>query len=561
LNLLTIENLLEIIFDFLSLAFFMDKPAKVPGYFLLGMGLLMALSSLATLWVTRNGVGLHPDSAYYFCAARTFLDQGIMLMPDKHGGLTGLNTWPPGYPAMLAAVSKLTGDVAVSARWLGVILFPLNTLLLAVLSLRVTRSRLAALVFAALFVLSPLELYIHAQALSEAPCLAFWLAGLYFLLRHHETPSWKFLITAAVLAAVAWLCRMVGVVQVVAGVMFLFACLRGNLVEKFKNAVVYALIAAAPMMVWQLTRQHSPTDVNYEYGWFGTGMHHAFGWYGLSTGQIKLTLASMAEWLVPMDKFNLLKAGVFGLFALGLLFLVYSAIKNKRQSSVFSFWLSLGSAPVVLFLLTFLGYKAMFYATALLVDPFVDLGTRIEGIDFAFVLLFTAALGRQLLDALPEAVFARAWQATLAFGVLLIAVFTFSGVNWLAHAGDRDLGFATTDWRHSPGISAIKQLPTSRPIYSKWEQPIYLLTGRYDVRELPMVSAAGAKPNPDFEKEMTSIIQELAANHGLIVTFRIFPNRAPPIEWLKANPSLRVYLDTPDAIFFEAAPTPGKLKP
>src|SRR5258708_1956556 len=100
---------------------------------LITMAVLMMASAAMCWWITRHGIGFSSDSMAYVSAARHLLAEGT-LRNLKSGTWAVMRHWPPLYPATLAALSWPHGDPMDTARWLNMALFPLNVLLLALLS-------------------------------------------------------------------------------------------------------------------------------------------------------------------------------------------------------------------------------------------------------------------------------------------------------------------------------------------------------------------------------------------------------------------------------------------
>ncbi len=121
-----------------------------------------------------------------------------MLVPDERGGLVPMSHYPPLYPAVLAEVEKVSGDVLPAARVLDLFLFPLNVLLLAELARRMGLAAGATLVVCTLFLLMPDIMMSYASVRSETLVITWWLLGLALLWEYHNNESWVWLVVAAI---------------------------------------------------------------------------------------------------------------------------------------------------------------------------------------------------------------------------------------------------------------------------------------------------------------------------------------------------------------------------
>ena len=78
---------------------------------------------------TRQGIAITTDSTVYITVARNLLQgQGFVQSPG-----TPLTHFPPLYPAALALSGILGGDLLVGAKWLQILLYVANSLLVGVL--------------------------------------------------------------------------------------------------------------------------------------------------------------------------------------------------------------------------------------------------------------------------------------------------------------------------------------------------------------------------------------------------------------------------------------------
>jgi hypothetical protein len=164
----------------------------------------------------RSGVGVTPDSVYYFSAANSILDgRGAAVMFDRDpGGL--ISHWPPGYAYALAAFS-VSGDVARGAAALNLAALTLSSMAGAVVIRAVAGRSWLVVVSPLLLILSPNVLAIHTWMLSEAFFMTASLGATAALIWGLRKRLYTLVVMAGLLSGVAVTLRYVGLGVVVAG--------------------------------------------------------------------------------------------------------------------------------------------------------------------------------------------------------------------------------------------------------------------------------------------------------------------------------------------------------
>lgn len=511
-----------------------------PGRMPLPVLVVLLAGALAAMvvsgWVMRHGVGFEADSMAYVSAARTLVGQGQLLIPDGAGNLMPLAHWPPLYPVLLAGLNPVAGDALAAARDLNLILFPLNILLLAALVWRATRSPMATVVVAAIFILSPNILDIHVTAMSEAPALACWLAGMLLLLEYQRSAAWPLLLGAALAAGACLLLRYVGVVLVISGAGFILCCAPTTRKRRWLGAVFYAVTAILPLAVWIVSRHGS-----------GVTTERHLGVYGLGSEQLSAAAIAWVRWLAPLDGHLPLKLILAAVMAAGLVALVigWSGAKPSGQPAV-------GFSPAMLFATNLLLYELLLVFCGLFLDPRQDIGERMQTMAFVFLLLgATVLMAGPLRGRWCTAGKARILAAGLL--VLLLGVRLMAAVAWVRSADNHSLGYNNADWRGSAACDLVKKSFADVPVYANYIVPLYLQTGRADLRRIPeAMDDLRHQADPEFDRRMTTLVEALAKNHGVLVLFNSKSPRYLTAEQMTLNPRLQIIRTTPDATLFQA---------
>jgi hypothetical protein len=515
-----------------------------------GLALLMAAAALSSWWVTRFGPGwTNTDSAVYTHAASSFLAEGDFMVPDRHGGLEKLHVWPPMYPLLLAATSKLSGDVMSATRWLNVILFPLNIFLVATLGRCLRLPALAGGLVCLAFALAPGVLSAHVMAMSESSCMLFWLTGLWLLLRYEQRQSWVWLVLAAMSLAGAVLCRYLAIAPAAVGGLFVIAYTRGGWRRVMVAAAVYALLTLSPLLYWMHTQSGSA-------GVEAVGKK--FGFYGLARTQAVSAAAAFVRWLAPFDGHSALKLGYIALMVLLALTGLALAFKDRPRLIQWKSWDWRKASPVVLLLANLIALEGLIFISAFFIDATEFVGERMHIYSLAIVLLLAGAGA----SAWSKRESARANQPVrrcgLVFLVLLMTAYLTAGAIWLASAREQHLEFNNTRWRESKGLALLQQRYAHSPLYTNYFGPVYLHTGRIDIHYVPAaVDGIHLATNPELVSNLAEMVKNLAATHGVIIYFKELELKMLTVEQLEKSPGLQVVEETDDAVFLRATGDKG----
>src|SRR5688572_30685111 len=126
--------------------------------------LLAAIGTFLVLYATPQGLGLFDDSIAYIAGARSILsgDGYREAWLASNGPVTH---FPPGFSSLLAFVGLSGLDPLRGARFVNSLLFGANIFLLGVIGWKMTKSRIAGIVLAVLFLINYSLFRIHSTAM------------------------------------------------------------------------------------------------------------------------------------------------------------------------------------------------------------------------------------------------------------------------------------------------------------------------------------------------------------------------------------------------------------
>jgi 4-amino-4-deoxy-L-arabinose transferase-like glycosyltransferase len=437
------------------------------GAFILALGLLAFGGIAIFYYATPEGLALNDDSIAYIAGARSLLDgQGYREAWLRSN--EPMTHWPPGFPGMLAFIGWLMKiDPLRAARALNGALFGLNSILMACLAWRMTRSRLGGILASALFILNVSLFEIHINAMSEPlyvflTLLAFLTFDLYF-----DKKKIPWLLSTGVLVGLAYLSRYaaVSLLATLLVILFIFH-------EKWKKRVVDAvllLMSALPFILLWSYRNYAVTGsaANRNLAWHPIGLDN----WRLGVETVFAFLMPVAPWRLSLLKVPLLAEGcIFGLFAILLVWVLRAGLprllvpqRTKRPVSL----------PFFNGLYIF-GYLSVLITTMTLFDPATKFQVRIISPVYASLIL--------LLISFIAWVFKK--QATIGKNLVLVLVAfllglsAYSQYSFASRVGRSGYKFASPNWYAAESIEYLRALPEEIIVYSNEAGVVYLYTGR-----------------------------------------------------------------------------------
>ncbi len=454
--------------------------------------LLLVLGTAAT----RNGVSVTPDSVQYLSTAahvaqglgvRTSITDLTVPTPDMP-----FASWPPLYPAALAALRAAGLPPYAAARWFNVALLALAVFPLAWVALRAGGPRAAVFAVAAQAVLF-YPVMLAAFAWSEPLYIALSLASLGFLAeglrRDPERPgrdpvprptaAAPWFAAAGLLAGAAMLTRYIGFTLIGASVGGLWLLTLHRRPRAFWTGLLaYAIPALAPNAAW-LLRNRLLTGT-----FFGPSRPEAwFGWDRILADTVRALSLDAAA---PVARAGLPWTGLAAAGAAGALLLVLSLAPRLRQAR----FPSLDRGTGFTYLLWV--YAGAFIAAMMILSRrvgFDPINTRYLAPAYPAILVLGTVAVQGLLAADRRRAPAPRARNALATALLLLALpqaaattlfvaragveeRTLTRPYWTSHLRDDPA------WARAPGPARLLELADpARPVVSNVWDRIGLRTG------------------------------------------------------------------------------------
>ena len=460
-------------------------------------------------WCMASGIGISPDSVFYLSAADSVI-AGHGLRPIAYHYTPTVASgkpqavFPPVYPLLLSLSDLFSTDRLAAAMWFHSLVFAANVCLVATMAYLATAGSAAAAIAALmLFITSPRLLEVHTMAWSDPPFMLFALSSMLFLMLHIARPRKWLLASVSLTTALALTTRYVGITMLPPMIVAILLLENQHLKRCILDGVVVIGAGLSPLVAW-LVRNVLIAD---------STTSRSFALHPIGMSDLNDAVTALLMLSLPFSGNAYVKATSFcvvcGLMVVGLTLV----LKHERPIGSAA---AMNASVQVLAALFVTSYVLFLFAYNSLVDPAVELDSRVLAPAYVFALvLVIAAVYKLSIDRHSMAV----WRGFLALAFALTAVNGARTVSFAIHRHDEGSSFTSADWVHSASIQYVKTLSEARTIYSNGVDAIHVLTGREALRIPAKVDPMNGKRITGFDGEMNAARGEVIRQRAVVVYF------------------------------------------
>ena len=425
--------------------------------FLTGVGML------ALLFATTRGPGVTPDAVTYLDLARNILaGRGFVARFGSAATETPVIHFPPLFSTLLALLGLLGIDPLQGARWLNLLLFGANILLVGFVLRRYTNNSLYSSALGSFFMLSSSAMIEnHSAAWSEPLFLFFGTGGLFSIAMYLETDRKRLLVCGSFAIALAFLSRYVGGALVATAIVGIFLLGKPGYYRKFADAILLGMISVSPIALWTLRNLSLTGNAT------GRALHAQPVVRG---GYIWTLVKTMSSWLVP------------------------------------------GSERIVFLPAQYLLTSAILFLTP---PPWFD--NRLLSPVYVSGLILVLSLTHALFKASARS----SVRVVLSIiGIVMAGIYATTGTVAYIYLHEYGRGLTGKEWQFESIAAQLRALDPDTLIYSNYPPAVYFYTGRAS-RSLPPLGDA----RPREKAEMLRRLEEGRAVVVYFHNARRFPLR------------------------------------
>lgn len=448
---------------------------RLPLASFLTLGALAVLGALLLFQATPEGLGLSDDSIAYIAGARSLLaGQGYREAWLESNQF--VTHFPPAFPGILALIGLAGIDPVNGARLVNTLLFGVNAALLGLLGWKMTKSSVAGIVMAALFIVNDSLLRVHAVAMSEPLFLFFsLLAFLCFdlSLSPHPLPlsqrerGWGegWIIAAGILTSLAYLTRYSGLALVATFVVAIIL-LNDTWKKRLASTAIF-LTSFAPLPIAWSVRNRIVA---------GNATNRTTVWHPVTAETLDQGLRTFSEFLVPVEEwrrawFKTPEIFVAVIVILSLAILSWIMVKGLRRF----FKPSTGMPEIIGFTngLYIFGYLASTLLSISLFDASTPLKARILAPVYLSLMLLLVNAAVWMWNRRQRA----GQMIVIGLAALVFSVSAVGQARTVASLAGGGTGYASFKWYDSKVMAYLKTLD-GLAIYTNEPGAVYLYTGR-----------------------------------------------------------------------------------
>ncbi len=509
--------------------------------------LLALIGALCIFIATPYGIGTTPDSASYIGSARNLLSGRGLTVPIIYTKAPPpLVHYPPLLPLLLAGIGLVFGiDPFTSARWLNMLLFGANILLVGIILKKHTRVSFLPVIGSFIILTSPHMVILHSMAWTEPLFLFFELVGLYTLSTYLETKQDKYLLAGAICVSLAFLDRYPGVALVATGFCAVILWHKGKIRKRILDSLKFLVISILPIAIWMI-RNAIIVD---------NATNRKILFHPILLKRLKGAIATLSVWLSPEGVPPLLRALFLLIVTLGLGYVAYQKALQKNEYKQIPTFLKVSALFLVMYALL-LAISVSFFDASIYLNPRI-LSPTFVILVIMLIYLLDKAWGKKPL-----------YSQLIVGGIctILLISYPIRGGTWLWKAHKEGVGYTSKHYLSLKTVQWVQNLPKDIKIFTNHPTALYLLTNRemhiIPLKENPITQERNAL----YSKQLAEMEEQMRAHGALLVYIRgrkttYLPNE----EELKSALPLALIEDLQDGAVYtveEKLPTtPPRTKP
>lgn len=479
------------------------------------LGLLAALGTFFILYATPQGLGLSDDSIAYIAGARSILSgngyHAIWLASNKP-----VTHFPPGFSSILALLGLSGLDPLRGTRFINSLLFGANTFLLGFIGWHMTKSQLAGILLALLFVFNASMFRVHAVAMSE-PLYIFFSLAAFITFTQYLAPSlgWRgqgegrvWLLLTALLTALAYLTRYAGLALLATFILALLI-LQDTWRKRLVSSAIFIAGFIPLVLAWSIRNKLAANNAT----------NRMLVYHPLTEENINTGIFNFAEFLAPVEAWrralmqipNLVVIILFVIIIILLIWVAYKGLKKFFQPSS-------GTPEILSFTSTLyiFGYLASIVSSMLLFDASTKFKLRINAPMYISLLIMLVFFLHWLWQ--KRAIYWRGLAAAITIFILALSVYgMFDSVTQLRKGGQ---GYASFVWFDSEAMAFLRNLPEGTGIYSNQPGPVYLYTNRSGYVLPDLVDPVTGLPREGYEEGVAALKQNVLSGNAVLALFK-----------------------------------------
>lgn len=503
----------------------------------LTLSLFSAIGIFLILYATPQGMGLFDDSIAYIAGARSILN-GDGYREAWLASNQPVTHFPPAFSSVLALVGITGLDPLRGTRFVNAILFGANIFLLGIIGSRMTKSQVAGVALAILFLVNYSLFRVHSTAMSEPLYIFFTLASFLTFYFYFHLKQKRWLIITGFLVGLAYLTRYAGL-ALFATFLISLILLKHPWKLRLSRSVIFIASFIPFALGWSIRNQIVADNATNR-----TLLYHPITKENIETGIYNISL-----FLMPVEEWRkaLIKIPNF-LFIITLVFLLILLvwIANKGLKKIFQ--PSTEKPEIISFIsvLYIFGYLASIISSMMLFDASTKFQLRILSPIFVSILIISVYFLEKLFHK----------QKNLS-SFLFLFIFSFSlygTINTITELRKGGQGYASFQWFDSEAMDFLNTLPADVKIYSNETAAVYLYTQRSGYVLPDLVDPVTGQERGGFDEGVQNLQADVLSGKAVLALFDVGKDEQTQAVYKILSDNLYLAFDKQNDTIYTAYP-------
>lgn len=469
--------------------------------------LLAVIGTFLILYATPQGLGLFDDSIAYIAGARSILN-GDGYREAWLASNQPVTHFPPGFSSLLALVGLSGLDPLRGTRFVNSLLFGGNIFLLGIIGWKMTKSQIAGVALAILFLVNHSLFRLHTTAMSEPLYIFLTLASFLTFYYYFQLKQKRWLMFTGCLVGLAYLTRYAGLA--------LFATFLVSLILlkhpwnwKLSRAAIFIASFIPFALGWSIRNRLLADNATNR-----TIVYHPITPENIETGIYNFSLFFMPfeTWRRELMRIpNLFIVIISVILFILLAWLLYKGLKKFFQPST--------ETPELLSFISTLyifGYLSSLFVTMTWFDASTKFQLRILSPIFVSLLIMAIYFLNKIWHK---------QKYLFAFLFLFIITLSLSGItNTITDLRKGGQGYASFQWFDSEAMEFLRNLPEGTRIYTNEAAAVYLYTNRGAYVLPDLIDPVTGQERGGFESGVANLQKDVLSGNAVLALFDVSKN-------------------------------------
>ncbi len=503
----------------------------------LTLSLFSAIGIFLILYATPQGMGLSDDSIAYIAGARSILNgdgyRAAWLASNKP-----VTHFPPMFSSVLALIGLSGLDPLRGTRFVNSILFGANIFLLGIIGSRMTKSQVAGVALAILFLVNYSLFRVHSTAMSEPLYIFFTLASFLTFYFYFQLKQKRWLIITGCLVGLAYLTRYAGL-ALFATFFVSLILLRNNWKDRLSRSALFVVSFIPFALGWSIRNQLVADNATNR-----TLLYHPVTKENIETGiyNISVFLMPIEEWRKVLIKIPNLLIIVTLIFL--LILLVWVANKGLKK-----FFQPSTKKPEILSFISVLyifGYLASIISSMTLFDASTKFQLRILAPIFVSILIISVYF--------LEKLYHKQKHLSSFFFLVILSLSLYGTITTIAELRKGGQGYASFQWFDSEAMDFLNTLPADIKIYSNETAAVYLYTQRSGYVLPDLVDPVTGQERGGFEQGVANLQADVLSGKAVLALFDVGKDEQTQALYKTLSDNLYLAFDKQNDTIYTAYP-------